>query len=193
MNTKTEADIPSTHDEAHLAKTTNVNNTRMAPQLHPDVRIGHIHLKVSDIDRSIKFYRDVLGFDIQSKLPGAVFLSAGGYHHHIGINIWAGKDAKKPAPNTTGLYHFAILYPTRQELAKALQRLLDNNYPIDGFADHGVSEAIYLEDPDGNGIELYWDKPRKDWPKDISGNLEMYTKNLDIDSLLKENVKNNEI
>lgn len=155
-------------------------------KIHPDVRIGHIHLKVSNIDRALKFYRDILGFEVQQAYPGAVFLSAGGYHHHIGLNTWE-SEGGKPAPSGhTGLYHFAILYPNRKELAKAVKQLLDAKYQIDGSSDHGVSEAIYLRDPDENGIELYVDKPRNKWSKDKNGKLKMMTNHLDIKDLLKE-------
>ncbi|HLD87347.1 MAG TPA: VOC family protein [Candidatus Nanoarchaeia archaeon] len=155
--------------------------------LHPQTRIGHVHLKVSDIDLALSFYRDILGFEVTTRMGDkAVFLSAGGYHHHIGLNTWKSKGGKPAAPGSTGLYHFAILMPSRKELAKSLKRLIDEGYPIDGMSDHGVSEAIYLSDPDGNGIELYADRPKKEWPKDALGNLVMFTKRLDAESLLKE-------
>ena len=148
--------------------------------------IGHIHLKVADLERSLKFYRDLLGFEVQQYYgESAVFISAGGYHHHIGLNTWHSKNAA-PAPiNTAGLYHTAILYPTRKDLAIALKRLLEANYPLTGASDHGVSEAIYLNDPDRNGVELYWDKPKEQWPKDNKGNLQMITEGLDLNELLK--------
>jgi catechol 2,3-dioxygenase len=156
----------------------------MPEPIHPDAKIGHVHLKVKDIDQSIKFYQDVLGFELVDHLGSAAFLSAGGYHHHIGLNTWDSHAGKPPA-GSTGLYHAAILYPTRKELAKALKRLTDHHYPIQGAADHGVSEAIYLQDPDGNGLELYWDRPKKDWPLK-NGKLTMSTDPLDLDDLLTE-------
>src|SRR5215510_8859910 len=148
-------------------------------------RIGHIHLKVSDLERALGFYRDLLGFEVQQLYgDSAVFISAGGYHHHIGLNTWHSKNAG-PAPiNTAGLYHTAILYPTRKDLANAVKRLLEAKYPLTGASDHGVSEAIYLNDPDRNGVELYWDKPKEQWPVDEKGNLMMVTERLDIPSLL---------
>ena len=150
-------------------------------------RIGHIHLKVSNLERSVKFYRDILGFEVTSTIGNeAAFLSAGGYHHHIGLNTWESKDGHPPSMGTTGLYHFAILLPERKELARVLKRLNDNRWPIEGGADHGVSEAIYLRDPDQNGIELYVDRMRIDWPRDENGVLTMYTRPLDIKALLKE-------
>lgn len=150
-------------------------------------RIGHIHLKVSDLDKALSFYQGLLGFEITQRYgTQAVFLSAGGYHHHIGLNTWHTKAAK-PAPiNIPGLYHTAILYPTRKDLAAILQRLIDANYPLIGASDHGVSEAIYLNDPDGNGVELYWDKPREKWQFDEKGELQMGTEYLDIQNLLDE-------
>jgi catechol 2,3-dioxygenase len=148
-------------------------------------RIGHIHLKVSDLDRAIAFYNGILGFEIKQRYgTQAIFLSAGGYHHHIGLNTWESKGAG-PAPSfAAGLYHIAILYPTRKDLAIALKRLLDVNYPITGAADHGVSHAIYLDDPDGNGVELYWDLPMEEWPRDVNGELQMKTDRLDLKELL---------
>jgi len=155
--------------------------------IHPGTTIGHVHLKVSDIERSLSFYRDILGFVVTSRRGDeAVFLSAGGYHHHIGLNTWESKGGKAPLPRNTGLYHFAILFPNRKELAQALKRLQDHNWPLDGAADHGVSEAIYLKDPDGNGIELYRDRPKTEWPADSEDNIVMFAKYLDIDNLLKE-------
>jgi catechol 2,3-dioxygenase len=154
---------------------------------HPDTKIGHIHLTVSDIDRSLKFYRDLLGFEVtQYYGNSAVFISAGGYHHHIGLNTWAGKSATPSPPGHTGLYHFAILYPNRKELAKILKRLYEVNYKIEGASDHGVSESIYITDPDGNGIELYTDRPTEEWPVDSENHLMMTTKSLDILNLLSE-------
>ena len=154
--------------------------------IHPNVRIGHVHLTVSNLERSLRFYRDALGFEVTQRYgDGAVFLSAGGYHHHIALNTWAGEGAQQPPPGRTGLYHFALLYPTRAELAAAFKRLFDHGVEIDGASDHGVSEAIYLRDPDGNGIELYWDRAREDWPR-VDGKLRMHTRPLDLDSLLAE-------
>lgn len=149
-------------------------------------RIGHVHLKVSNLERALEFYRDLLGFEVQQFYgDSAVFLSAGGYHHHIGLNTWHSKNAG-PAPiHTAGLYHTAILYPTRNDLARALKRLLDANYPLTGAADHGVSEAIYLNDPDQNGVELYWDKPQESWPRNSEGKLQMVTEALNLQDLLK--------
>lgn len=156
-------------------------------KVHPEVKIGHIHLTVSDLEKSLKFYRDLLGFEITTYYgDSAVFLSAGGYHHHIGLNTWNGKDAPPPPAGTTGLYHFAILYPDRKELARVLKRLYEKNYPIDGASDHGVSEAIYLRDPDGNGVELYTDRQLEEWPIDSDGHLQMTTNHLDVLSLLSE-------
>ena len=154
----------------------------------PDgTRIGHIHLKVSDLQRALSFYHDILGFEIMQYYGNsAVFVSAGGYHHHIGLNTWHSKNAGPAPGNTCGLYHTAILYPTRRDLAIAFQRLLDARYPITGASDHGVSEAIYLNDPDGNGVELYWDRPREQWPFDPGGGLQMVTEPLDLQGLLRE-------
>ena len=149
--------------------------------------IGHVHLKVADIKRALTFYQDLLGFEItQCYGDSAVFLSAGGYHHHIGLNTWHSKNAAPAPTNASGLYHIAILYPTRKDLATILKRLTDAKYPLTGASDHGVSEAIYLNDPDRNGVELYWDKPKEQWPKDEAGNLLMGTEALDIDSLFGE-------
>jgi catechol 2,3-dioxygenase len=153
--------------------------------IDPGVRIGHVHLTVSDLDRAVSFYRDVLGFDITARYgPDAVFLSAGGYHHHIGLNVWAGRGAPRPPAGTTGLYHFAILYPTRAALAAAVRRVLASGIRLDGASDHGVSEAIYLQDPDGNGVELYRDRPEAEWPRDKAGALVLYTRPLDLERLL---------
>ena len=155
--------------------------------IHPDTRIGHVHLKVADLERALSFYRDLLGFELIQKIGDqAAFISAGGYHHHIGLNIWESKGGTPPPPGHTGLYHTAILYPNRKELAKALKTLLNADYPLQGAADHGVSEAIYLADPDGNGVELYYDKPEELWPRKQNGELDMFTKSLDIDNLLAE-------
>ena len=150
-------------------------------------RIGHVHLKVADLERSLGFYRDLLGFEITQRYgDSAVFISAGGYHHHLGLNTWHSKNAGPALINTVGLYHTAILYPTRKDLAVILKRLTDAKYPLTGASDHGVSEAIYLNDPDRNGVELYWDKPQIDWPKDENGNLMMVSETLDLRSLLRE-------
>jgi catechol 2,3-dioxygenase len=150
------------------------------------VRVGHVHLKVADLERALGFYRDVLGFAVTQRLGGsAAFLSAGGYHHHIGLNTWESAGGVAPAAGTTGLYHLAIVYPTRAKLGDALRRLLEAGVTLDGAADHGVSEALYLRDPDGNGVELYWDRPQGDWPRDVKGELAMYTRGLDLKGLLK--------
>jgi len=156
--------------------------------IDPNTRIGHIHLTVSDLDRALAFYRDILGFEVTSRYGrDAVFLSAGGgYHHHIGLNTWAGRGAPAPAPGTTGLYHFAILYPDRRTLAQAVRRVLDAGVPLEGASDHGVSEAIYLRDPDGNGVELYRDRPEREWPRGADGSIAMQTHALDLDTLLAE-------
>ena len=149
--------------------------------------IGHVHLKVSDLDRAEAFYRDVLGFAVQTRYDGsASFLSAGGYHHHIGLNIWQSRGGSPPPPGTTGLFHLAVLYPTRGDLARAVKRLVEHGVAIDGASDHGVSEAIYLRDPDGNGIELYRDRPKDEWPHDENGELAMVTLPLDVAGLLAE-------
>jgi catechol 2,3-dioxygenase len=149
--------------------------------------IGHVHLKVADIPRSLRFYQDLLGFEITEWYgSSAVFLSAGGYHHHIGLNTWYSKGAAPAPQQAAGLFHTAIVYPTRKDLAFILDRLLKAGYPLTGMADHGVSEAIYLNDPDGNGVELYWDKPKDQWPKDADGNLKMVTEALDSKGLLDE-------
>jgi len=150
------------------------------------VTIGHVHLKVADLDRALRFYRDVLGFDVMQFYPGAVFLSAGGYHHHIGLNTWESAGGQPPAPGATGLYHVAIRYPTRAALAGALRRLQAAGIRLDGASDHGVSEALYLHDPDRNGIELYWDRPAAEWPRTPAGGLAMVTAPLDLVGLLRE-------
>ncbi len=150
-------------------------------------RIGHVHLKVSDIDKALSFYKDLLGFEImQFGGTQAAFISAGGYHHHIGLNTWYSKGAQPAPKRSAGLFHTAILYPARKDLAMILKRLIDAKYPLTGTADHGVSEAIYLDDPDGNGVELYWDKPKEQWPLDENGNVQMGTEHLDIENLLAE-------
>jgi catechol 2,3-dioxygenase len=157
------------------------------PPIHTEVKIGHVHLKVSDLDRALKFYNEVLGFEITQRYGHqAAFLSAGGYHHHIGLNTWDSAGGPPPAPNATGLYHVAIVYPTRAELADAVRRVVAAGIELDGASDHGVSEAIYLRDPDGNGVELYWDRPRTQWPYDENGGLAMHTRPLNLAALLKE-------
>lgn len=149
------------------------------------VRIGHVHLKVSDLERSLKFYRDILGFDVTQKMGNsAAFISAGGYHHHIGLNTWESQGGSPPPPGTTGLFHLAILYPERHLLADALRRLLAANIPLEGASDHGVSEALYLRDPDDNGVELYWDRPESQWPHAADGSINMHTRPLDLNELL---------
>ncbi|QYK54027.1 MAG: VOC family protein [Fimbriimonadaceae bacterium] len=159
----------------------------MAKPIHPGVRIGHVHLKVADLEQALQFYVGVLGFELTQRYGrGAAFVSAGGYHHHIGLNTWESRGGLAPAPGTTGLYHVAILYPTRQELADALNRLNNAGIQLDGSADHGVSEALYLRDPDGNGIELYWDKPESEWPRTEDGGLAMVSDPLDLKDLLSE-------
>ncbi len=148
------------------------------------VRIGHVHLKVADLERAIGFYRDVLGFQITQRYgASAVFLSAGEYHHHLGLNTWESLGGSPPQPGTTGLYHLAILYPTRAALADALRRVRAAGITLDGASDHGVSEALYLRDPDGNGVELYWDRPQEEWPRTPNGRLAMFTRRLDLESL----------
>lgn len=150
-------------------------------------QIGHIHLKVSDLERSLAFYRNLLGFELMTMYGHqAAFISAGGYHHHIGLNTWHSEGSPPAPPNSTGLYHLAILYPTRRDLAVILKRLIEAKYPITGASDHGVSEAVYLDDPDGNGVELYWDRPREQWPKNENGGIEMYTRALDVEGLMRE-------
>lgn len=151
----------------------------------PGTRIGHVHLKVSDLNRSLAFYRDVLGFTVTQRCgTQAVFLSAGGYHHHIGLNTWESAGGSPPPPGTTGLFHTAILYASRADLADALRRVLNAGIMLDGASDHGVSEALYLRDPDENGVELYWDRPQDQWPRDAAGGLAMFTHPLDLEALL---------
>ena len=157
----------------------------MSEAIHPETRIGHVHLRVANLERAIAFYNGVLGFEVTARIgKSAAFLSAGGYHHHIGLNTWESLGGSPPPPGTTGLYHLAILYPTQHELGDALKRLIAAKIPLDGTADHGVSEALYLRDPDGNGVELYWDRPRDEWPSDADGKLTMYTRALDLRKLL---------
>ena len=156
--------------------------------INPGVRIGHVHLKVADIDRALEFYCGVLGFTLTQRIgPQAAFISAGGYHHHIGLNTWESRGGPPPPQGTTGLYHLAILYPTRAELADALRRLIEAKIPLDGASDHGVSEALYLRDPDDNGVELYWDRPQEAWPFTADGKLAMFARPLDLTNLLAEN------
>jgi catechol 2,3-dioxygenase len=153
--------------------------------IHKDVRIGHIHLTVGNLERSLAFYRDLLGFEVTTTYgPSAVFLSAGGYHHHIGLNTWAGEGAPPAVPGHAGIYHYAILFPTRKELALVLKRIVDAGYPLEGAADHAVSEAIYLRDPDNIGVELYIDRPKEEWKYDANGQIMMTTEPLNLDSLL---------
>ena len=157
-----------------------------APPIAAGVRIGHVHLKVADLDRALGFYRDVLGFELTQRYgQAAAFLSAGGYHHHIGLNTWAGRGVPPAPQRAAGLFHLAILYPERRELAKALRSLIDAGDPLDSASDHGVSEALYLRDPDDNGVELYWDRPQEQWPRTADGQLAMFTRRLDIESLLR--------
>ena len=170
--------------------------TKIAPDdaatgatINPAVRIGHVHLKVADLDRALAFYCGVLGFELTQRVgPQAAFISAGGYHHHIGLNTWESRGGPPPPAGSTGLYHLAILYPTRPELpADALRRLIEAKIPLDGASDHGVSEALYLRDPDDNGVELYWDRPKEAWPRTADGKLAMFTRRLDLVNLLAEN------
>lgn len=159
----------------------------MGKAIDAGVRIGHVHLKVADLDRALAFYCGVLGFELMQRYgTQAAFVAAGGYHHHIGLNTWESEGGSPPAPGTTGLYHLAILYPTRAALADALRRLLDAGITLDGAADHGVSEALYLRDPDGNGVELYWDRERDAWPRDADGGIAMFTRRLDLQDLLAQ-------
>ncbi|RYY90174.1 MAG: glyoxalase [Chitinophagaceae bacterium] len=158
-----------------------------AYQIPAQTRIGHVHLKVSDLERALGFYRDLLGFELTQRYgSGAAFISAGGYHHHIGLNTWHSKGSGPAPGNAPGLYHTAILYPERADLARILKRLLEARYPLTGASDHGVSEALYLDDPDGNGVELYWDRPKEQWPLEADGSLKMVTEALDLEGLLKE-------
>jgi len=164
-----------------------MNQKASTRPIDSQVQIGHVHLKVANIERALKFYQDVLGFEITTRYgTQAVFLSAGGYHHHIALNTWESQGGSPPPPNATGLYHLAILYPTRALLADALRRVLAAGIQLDGASDHGVSEALYLRDPDDNGVELYWDRPREQWPRTPDGGIEMYTRRLDLEGLQKE-------
>jgi catechol 2,3-dioxygenase len=158
-----------------------------AKPIDSGVRIGHVHLKVADLERALKFYCDVLGFELQQRFGSqAAFVSAGGYHHHIGLNTWESRGGSPPPPGATGLYHTAILYPTRALLADALRRVLAAGIELEGAADHAVSEALYLRDPDANGVELYWDRPKEQWPRSADGSLAMFTHRLNLDALLAE-------
>lgn len=164
------------------------NDKDLVP-IDPGVTIGHVHLKVSNLDRALEFYCGVLGFELIQRMgEDAAFVSAGGYHHHLGLNTWESKGGHPPSRGTTGLYHVAIRYPTRSSLADALRRLEKAHVPLDGVADHGVSEALYLRDPDGNGLELYWDRPKQDWPLTEDGKIQMFTKSLDLNGLRNEPV-----
>ena len=154
--------------------------------IDPGVTIGHVHLKVADLERAVAFYHGVLGFDVTARGRQAAFLSAGGYHHHLALNTWESRGGSPPPPGTTGLYHAAILYPSRAALADTLRRLMAAGVPLDGAADHGVSEALYLRDPDGNGLELYRDRPRAEWPRDAEGQVNLYNAPLDLEALLAE-------
>jgi len=162
-----------------------VSDTSFGP-IAQGTRIGHVHLKVADLDRALDFYVGVLGFELMQKYGDqAAFIAAGGYHHHIGLNTWESKGGSPPPPGTTGLFHTAVLYPTRAALADALHRLIATGIPLDGASDHGVSQALYLRDPDQNGVELYWDRPESEWPRDTDGSLAMFTRRLDLDDLLR--------
>jgi catechol 2,3-dioxygenase len=156
------------------------------PAIDKGVSIGHVHLKVADLQRALDFYCGVLGFELTTSRPGAAFISAGGYHHHFGLNTWESLGGSPPPPGSTGLYHTAIRYPTRRSLADALRRLIVAKIPLEGASDHGVSEALYLRDPDGNGVELCWDRPKEQWPQKPDGSLRMYTNPLDLHDLLAE-------
>ena len=159
----------------------------MADPIDPRVDIGHVHLKVADIDRALAFYAGVLGFEVTARMgPSAAFLSAGGYHHHIGLNTWESRNGTPPPAGTTGLYHAAIRYPDRAALGQALRRLVDAGHALEGASDHGVSEALYLRDPDGNGLELSWDRPKDQWPRSADGSVQMTSAPLDVDALLEE-------
>ena len=169
-----------------MAETETATRSATARSIDAGTRIGHVHLKVADIERALGFYRDVLGFELTQRFGNqAAFISAGGYHHHIGLNTWESKGGQPPAPGTTGLYHLAILYPSRAALADALRRVTAAGITLDGASDHGVSEALYLRDPDGNGVELYRDRPEAEWPRTAAGQLAMVTKRLDLEDLLK--------
>ncbi len=165
-------------------------NGQLGRPIDPETRIGHVHLKVADLERSLRFWRDVLGFEVTQRYGAqALFLSAGGYHHHIGLNTWESAGGSAPAHGTTGLYHVAILYPTRAALADALRRLIAAGVALDGASDHGVAEALYLRDPDDNGVELAWDRSAEQWPRDGAGRLAMFTRALDLEGLLAESAE----
>ena len=165
---------------------TNEARPTLAEPIDPAAVVGHVHLKVADLERAVGFYRDALGFQVTQRMGSdAAFLSAGGYHHHVGLNTWESKGGSPPTPTATGLYHVAFRYPDRSALAKAFRRLLEHSIPLEGAADHGVSEALYLRDPDGNGIELYYDRPREAWPRGPDGTLAMVTQALDLGDLLR--------
>ncbi len=161
----------------------------MSAAIHPETAIGHVHLRVADLERALAFYHGVLGFEVTLRMgDSAAFLSAGGYHHHIGLNTWESKGGHPPAPGTTGLFHTAILYPTRAALADALHRVTSAGISLDGASDHGVSQALYLRDPDENGVELYWDRPQAEWPRGADGSLAMFTRRLDVEDLMRQRV-----
>jgi catechol 2,3-dioxygenase len=173
--------------ESIVLKSRSTREASMMQPIDPGTRIGHVHLKVADLDRALSFYCGVLGFELTQRYGSqAAFVSAGGYHHHIGLNTWESKGGRPPPPGTTGLFHLAILYPTRAALADALRRLIEAKIPLEGASDHGVSEALYLRDPDGNGVELYCDRKEADWPRTTSGELNMGTEPLDLGNLLRE-------
>jgi catechol 2,3-dioxygenase len=164
-----------------------MNSSKTFGPIDPGVDIGHVHLKVADLERALAFYTGVLGFDLTQRYgDSAAFISAGGYHHHIGLNTWESEGGSPPPPGRTGLYHLAIRYPTRAALAEALRRLLAAGIPLDGASDHGVSEALYLRDPDENGVELYWDRPTEEWPRTPEGEIAMYSRPLDVEGLMRE-------
>ena len=168
-------------------ETETASGAKTSGPIPPQTRIGHVHLKVADLERAVAFYHGVLGFEVTQRWgTSAAFLSAGGYHHHLGLNTWQSLGGKPPPAGATGLYHLAVLYPTRPALADALRRLTAAGVPLDGASDHGVSEALYLRDPDENGVELYWDRPAEQWPRGPGGELAMYTRRLDLDALLRE-------
>jgi catechol 2,3-dioxygenase len=170
-----------------MSETHAVRETHTVRPIDPGVTIGHVHLKVADLDRALDFYCGVLGFELTQRYgPGAAFVSAGGYHHHIGLNTWESRGGSPPPPGSTGLYHVAIRYPTRAALGDALRRLVRAGIRLDGASDHGVSEALYLRDPDENGLELYWDRPREAWPRTPDGGIAMTTRPLDVAALLRE-------
>lgn len=163
----------------------NTATADLSAPIDPGTRIGHVHLKVADLERALGFYCGVLGFELQQRYgSGAAFISAGGYHHHIGLNTWESQGGSPPPRGSTGLFHLAVLYPTRAALADALRRVMKAGLALDGASDHGVSEALYLRDPDENGVELYWDRPEAEWPRDADGSLAMFTRRLDLDDLL---------